>query len=123
MKFLDKFYNNANIPWVKLTWNKLYSNDQTPLQCKSPVGSFWWKDTLKIFDKFKDFTTCQPHRGNLVLFYSDIWVDQVMKDKLPQLFSFTRKPKCSVRFFMNQSMDRIFYATISPLAEAQLVEV
>jgi hypothetical protein len=46
-----------------------------------------------------------------------------MKDKLPQLFSFTRKPKCSVRFFMNQSMDRIFYATISPLVEAQLAEV
>jgi hypothetical protein len=30
MKFLDKFYNHADIPWVKLTWMKLYSNDNTP---------------------------------------------------------------------------------------------
>jgi len=31
MNFLDKFYNHADIPLVKLTWNKLYSNTQTPL--------------------------------------------------------------------------------------------
>jgi len=24
LKYLAKFYNQANIPWVKLTWNKLY---------------------------------------------------------------------------------------------------
>jgi hypothetical protein len=26
MKFLDRFYNKADIPWVSLTWSKLYSN-------------------------------------------------------------------------------------------------
>jgi len=31
MKFLDKFYNHAHKPWVKLSWNKLYSNTQIPL--------------------------------------------------------------------------------------------
>jgi len=32
MKFLDKFYNNHDIPWVKLTWSAFYSNNQTPPQ-------------------------------------------------------------------------------------------
>lgn len=26
IKFLDKFYNHAEIPWVELTWSKLYRN-------------------------------------------------------------------------------------------------
>jgi len=26
MKFLDKFYKHANVPWVNLTWSKLYTN-------------------------------------------------------------------------------------------------
>jgi hypothetical protein len=29
MKHLNNFYNHANLPWVKLTWSKLYSNNQT----------------------------------------------------------------------------------------------
>ena len=40
MKFLDKFYNEAEIPWVSLTWSKFYSNLQTPPQARSPIGSF-----------------------------------------------------------------------------------
>jgi hypothetical protein len=45
-----------------------------------------------------------------------------MKDKFPQLFSFAKKPKCSVRFFLSQEMDRIF-SPLSLIAEAQLEEV
>jgi hypothetical protein len=52
MKFLDKFYNHADVPWVSLTWSNLYSNEQTPPQSRCPVGSFWWKDILKLFEKF-----------------------------------------------------------------------
>jgi len=51
MKHLDKFYNQADIPWVTLTWSKFYSNTQTPPHARSPVGSFWWKDIMKLFDK------------------------------------------------------------------------
>lgn len=31
LKYMDKFYNHANIPWVQLTWDKLYKNQHTPL--------------------------------------------------------------------------------------------
>ena len=41
MKFLDKFYNHADIPWVKLTWSKLYQNTNIPPHERSPTGSLW----------------------------------------------------------------------------------
>lgn len=54
MKYLDKFYNSSDLPWVTLTWNKFYSDSQTPPQARSLVGSFWWKDVLKLFDNFRN---------------------------------------------------------------------
>ena len=30
LKFLDKFYNHADIPWANLTWTKLYRNNHIP---------------------------------------------------------------------------------------------
>jgi len=78
---------------------------------------------MKLFDKFQSLAVCNPNRGKTALFWSDIWVDQTMKDKFPQLFSFTRKPKCSVRFFLDQEMDRIFSLPLSQQAVAQLEEI
>jgi hypothetical protein len=54
IKHLDRFYNNVDISWVTLTWTKLYSNTQTPPQARSPVGSFWWKEILKLFKQFRN---------------------------------------------------------------------
>jgi hypothetical protein len=34
MKFLDKFYNHADVPRVSLTWSNLYTNEQTPPQSR-----------------------------------------------------------------------------------------
>ena len=118
MKFLDMFYNCADVPWVTLTWSHFYSNIQTPPDARSPVGSFWWKDIMRLFEIFQSLTPCYPNKSNSVLFWSDIWVEQSMKDKYPQLFSFARKPKCSVRFYLNQTLDRIFSLPLFQLAAA-----
>jgi hypothetical protein len=72
MKFFDKFYNNVDIPWVSLIWTRFYSNEQTPPHARSPVGSFWWKDIMKLFGKFQNFASCCPNRGNSVLFWADM---------------------------------------------------
>lgn len=123
MKFLDKFYNNTEIPWVTLTWTKFYSSIQTPPQARSPVGSFWWKHILKLFDRYQDLAVCNPNGGNTVLFWTDTWAGQPLKDKFPQLLSFTRKSKCSIRYLLDQEVDRIFSLPISSQAAAQLEEV
>jgi hypothetical protein len=40
LKFLDKFYNKHNNPWVNLIWNTYYSNGELP-QVENEKGSFW----------------------------------------------------------------------------------
>jgi hypothetical protein len=107
MKFLDKFFNHADVTWVTLTWAKFSSSDQIPPQARSPVGSFWWKEVLKLFGKFQALPTYAPNKGNTILFWSDHWLDQTLKNKFPQLFSFSKKPKYS-RFFLDQDVNRLF---------------
>jgi len=47
------FFNKANIPWVKLIWEKHYSNNRLPNHTKK--GPFWWRDILKLLHKYKGF--------------------------------------------------------------------
>lgn len=100
LKHLDKFYNNVDLPWMNLTWSKLYGNTQTPPHVMSLVGSFWWKDVLKLFEKFKSFSVYIPNKGNSMLLWGDNWSGSILKNSMPQLFSFTRKPKCSINFLL-----------------------
>lgn len=78
---------------------------------------------MKLYPKFQNMARCNPSRGDSVLLWSDIWVDQPLRDKYPQLFSFTRKPKCSIRFLLNQQLDRVFTPTLSNIAMIQLAEL
>jgi hypothetical protein len=54
---------------------------------------------------------------------SDCWYREALKDSYPQLFSFTKKPKWSIRFFIEQEVDRIFSLPLSVQAAEQLEEV
>jgi hypothetical protein len=50
LKFLDKFYNKADTPWVKLIWRSYYQSSVP--QAENLCGSFWWKDVCKHLDKY-----------------------------------------------------------------------
>lgn len=113
MKHLNKFYNKAHIPWVSLTWTKLYTNSQTPPQARCPVGSFWWKEIIKLFKVFIRFATCAPRNGITNLFWAEPRAGVIFKEAFPQLYSFIKKPKCSIRFFLDQEMDKIFSLPLS----------
>ena len=60
IKHLYKFYNQADLPWVELLWNAYYQNNEVP-HSGSNKGSFWWKECMKLFDLFKNMTTCQDN--------------------------------------------------------------
>jgi len=100
LKFLDKFYNKNEVPWVQLTWSKLYANNQTPPYSRSPVGSFWWKEIISLFGNFQTIASCRPNKGDTISFWTQPWTghDQVLKDRYPQPYSFTRKQKCSLQY-------------------------
>ena len=68
LKFLDKFYNKSEVPWVQLTWSKLYANNQTPPYSRSPVGSFWWKEIISLFGNFQTIASCRPNKGDTISF-------------------------------------------------------
>jgi hypothetical protein len=39
LKFLHKFYNKLDVPWVQLIWNNYYRDGSVP--DGRPKGSFW----------------------------------------------------------------------------------
>ena len=52
LKHLHMFFFNKNrMSWVELMWNKYYRNGKLP-SLNKPKGSFWWRDVLKLLDKY-----------------------------------------------------------------------
>ena len=85
MKFLHKFFNKADTPWVKIIWETYY---QDCLPSDKMVGSFWWRGILKTLPAFKLYAICKPGKGDTTLFWHDNWSDMPLQQKLPELFSF-----------------------------------
>jgi hypothetical protein len=52
LKFLHKFYNKVDLPWVHITWQCYYSRSIVP-HIRTPVGSFWCRDVLSLADSFR----------------------------------------------------------------------
>jgi hypothetical protein len=67
MKHLSKFYNHANIPWVQLIWSKYYFI-KVPHAARE-VGSFWWKDILRLNVIFRNVSNCVLGNGASVCFW------------------------------------------------------
>ena len=95
LKNFHKFYNRADIPWVHLIWEKYYSNGRLPNHVKK--WSFWWKDILKLLDKFKSMALVSVADGASCLLWNDCWMGQPLRLTFPELFSFAKKPLLSLQ--------------------------
>jgi hypothetical protein len=69
LKFLDKFYNRRDIPWVNLIWEAHYS-DKIP-HAEKLCGSFWWRDVVRLVDNFRGVAAIKHGKGDTFLFWSD----------------------------------------------------
>jgi len=98
LKHLDKFYNKKEIPWVKLIWNAHYPIGQVP-HAITDRGSFWWRDILKLCDLFRGIAECKIGDGSTVLFWSDLWNDNILQTKYPRLFFFAKNKNITVAQF------------------------
>jgi hypothetical protein len=72
LKQLNKFYSKLDVPWVQLIWSKYYQS-KVPHGSRE-VGSFWWKDVLRLQDIFKRIVSCGVGDGASVLFWEDSWI-------------------------------------------------
>jgi hypothetical protein len=87
MKHLHKFYNKANLPWVKLLWEVYYVNALPP--AKSRDISFWWRDCLKSLADYKGLAKCSIGIGSSIMLWTDSWSDVSLNLQFSHLYSFT----------------------------------
>ena len=66
LKYLHKFFNKYDIPWVQLIWNSHYNNETIPVNNRN--GSFWWRDVFKLLDSFKGMASVTIGDGSIFLF-------------------------------------------------------
>lgn len=118
LKQLHKFFIKADIPWVHLIWKKHYSNGKLPSHVKK--GSFWWKDILKLLDKFKGMASVSMADGSSCLLWDDCWNGQPFKLEFPELFSFAKKPNISLKLAADcNDLSRLFNLPLSEEAFEQ----
>lgn len=109
MKYLDKFYNRTTLGNIDLEQILLQHYTTT---CQEPSWLFSGGRTSSNFlinSKASQFAIL----AEATQLFSR---QQNLKDRYPQLFSFTRKPKCSLRYFLDQEVDRIFRLPLSSQA-------
>ena len=119
IKHLYKFYNRMDIPWVKLIWEAHYQNNEAP-HTNTNKGSFWWKDCMKMFDLFKEMTTCEIRSGNTCKLWDDSWNGEIMHFKFPELHSFCNQQNISVKIAKdNGNLCSLFQLPLSITAHQQ----
>lgn len=101
MKFLHKFYNHADVPWVSLIWNTYYV-DTIP-HAAEPCGSAWWRDVLHLCPTFRGVSTTEVRSGQSTLFWKDLWLDAVLSEKFPRAYSYAVNEDASVRQFLSSA--------------------
>jgi hypothetical protein len=47
------------------------------------VGSFWWKDILRVQVLFRGIARCVLGNGAIITFWEDLWCDEVLSHKYP----------------------------------------
>lgn len=68
---IKHLHNHVNIPWVNLTWQAYYYNNETPHACTNK-DSFWWRDCLSLTDLYRGMASCNVNKGNTTLLWKDV---------------------------------------------------
>jgi hypothetical protein len=97
-------------------WNAHYPNGQVS-HATNDRGFFWWRDILKLCDLFRGIAECKIGDGSTVLFWSDLWNDNILQTKYPRLFSYAKNKNITVaQFLSNNSLETQFHLPISKQA-------
>lgn len=113
MKHLHKFYNQHDLPWVKLIWQSYYINGEAP-HAKRLCGSFWWRDTMRLVTFFRSISTGEVGIGSTLLFWKDLWNGEIKEESYPLLISFAKDQDISVyNFLLSPDLASNFHLPIS----------
>jgi hypothetical protein len=120
LKHLHKFFNHHSLPWVDLIWEKHYRNGRLP-SSGTPKGSFWWRDSLKILDKYKGMASVLVNNGKTCLLWDDLWNGKIWKLEFPELHSFAKNKSISLeKAYGSPDLHALFSLPLSVEAHEQL---
>jgi hypothetical protein len=115
LKYLHKFYNKEDTPWVHLLWNTYYSG-KVP-HTMAPCGSFWWRAVFNLSHTFRGITVSHVNDGYSTLFWKDKWLSNINSEEFPRAFSYTKNEDISVRDFLTSNQLSLnFSLPLSPQA-------
>jgi hypothetical protein len=122
LKFLHKFFNNHDIPWVNLVWSNYYRTARMP-GC-SKIGSFWWKSLLTFVQDYKGLAAPKIGDGRTILFWEDMWNSGIPANQYPELFSFACNSKLSIKeVLQKEQLIEIFQLPLSVQAHEQFLDL
>jgi hypothetical protein len=111
IKFLHKFFNNSDLPWVHLIWNKYYLSRGLPGHRN--IGSFWWKSMIKLLPNFKGLALPVIGNGRSISFWEDQWCQSIPRQKILELFSFVKNTKLTIKEAKEQDQFASFFICLS----------
>jgi hypothetical protein len=126
LKFLDKFYNKADTPWVNLVW-RTYYQASVP-HAENVCGSFWWKDVCKYLDKYRQVSTVLPGKGDTFLFWLDSWKfensNTPLNERYPRIFSYALEAKLIAgEVYAADDIAQLFHLPLSSQAYVEWQEL
>ena len=119
LKYLHKFYNHHDIPWVELIWTTYYDN-KFP-HATDPCRSFWWRDVIKLTPIYRGISFVTIASGDKVLMWKDLWLNDVLADTHSRAFSLEKDQDISVRdFLLATSLEETFHLPLSIQAHDEI---
>jgi len=125
LKYLFKFYNREDVPWVQLVWEAYYPN-KVP-HATELMGSFWWKDVMQLSGTFRGVARVIPGDGCSSLFWKDVWFSDTgsaLMDTHPRAFSYALNEDDSVAMVLRTTDPAtIFSLPLSVQAREEIREI
>jgi hypothetical protein len=87
-------------------------------------GSFWWRDILRLFGKFKELASVRINLGDTGFLWHDFWGNFVHSQAYGKLFSFAKSVNILVlKAKVATNIRNLFHLPISQEAYAQLLSL
>ena len=100
-----------------------YYQDKVPHTTRE-VGSFWWKDVMRLNNIYRSVSQCFIGNGSTVCFWEDRWLPGVLSTKYPRLASFARNRYASVQEIMTSiDLDNLFILPLTQQAFEEMLQL
>lgn len=107
---------------MSLVWEKYYDNGRLPEEVKN--GSFWWRDVLKLLDKYKGMARAEVNSGKSYYLWEDLWENEPLSGSFQSYSHLQRRKKITFGEGRAQTpIHSLFNLPLSKQAHAQMLQL